>query len=168
MLFNDLESQLFKLNFTLVGVPEYTGSKTIYAYSDEQGLEAVRVTYDHSDKTVTASSGKRSFTSTLDSDLIIQNVLELIEEVDKIDPPTEDDLKAAKLIREVKTLRLRPQDRLAVVIKNHEELNLTAKTLNDLRETMLRWIGEKNSGRVMILLGDIELTKISRDDVESN
>jgi hypothetical protein len=75
----------------------------------------------------------------------------------------EEDIEAARMIREVKTIRLKPEDRLAIVVKS-EEINRSS--LDGLRKAMLRWLGEKNSNRVVVLVGDIELTKVRKEDDE--
>lgn len=157
---NVLKSQ----NFRIVGLPEMNGGKVILTLHDERDMEIARAEIREGNNTLSLTSGLSTQVVTLTSDdiegVIIQFADNATENAQKIEI-SDADLEAARLIHEVKTVRLKPEDRLVVTV-NQEGVD--SRMLDNLRNALLRWIGEKNSNRVMVLVGDIDITKVRKED----
>lgn len=131
-----------------------------FGYYDVSKLERLRVTlYNSRDQYAHIYFGKQEFVLK-EEDKILQKVLECINQLSG-DPVSEEDLEAARLVREVRTLRLAPEDKLLIRVRDK---GMSKKALEKLTDMVLHWLGEKNSGRVLLVAGEVELTKVKSDE----
>lgn len=164
----NLDCILKQNGFVLVGVPELNRGKHEYALFDERNLITHRVKISDISKLVELCDGYANTHLYIDHPSFPKELESFLSRLDAGTEQPEKDLEVGRLIKEVKTVRLRPDDRLLVSLKEEslpENLQDRRNALNSFRESLLNWIGEKsNPGRVMIVIGDIDLQKVRKED----
>lgn len=160
MKHEEFKEGLLDLGFIQIGIPDHSG-QYVYAMYDENRIEKIRVKEEvEGAVTVEGFGGVNAYGK---RELAYAHIEDLANDVE-IDVLTDEELKAAsRLIREVKTLTLRPDEKLLVTLRDPDGI-IDRTALNNLREHLLRWLGEKDARKIMMVVADVELTKVKIDD----
>ncbi len=152
---NSFAETLKDLGYIQLTADSYSNSLIMGLYDDDR-MERARVVVNPLSSTVIIESGNQSFVYGALSDSL-KKAKELAE-TKVVRNLSEEELSAARLVREVRTLRLAPDEKLAIIVKDGSD----SEQLQSLHEFVLRWLGEKDSRKVMIMMGDIEMVKVKQ------
>lgn len=90
---------------------------------------------------------------------------EVDEEVFKEDNSamfSQENIKAARMVQEVRTLSLSPNDRLLVVVRD----NASHLEMYEVGNLFSQWLGDKGHNRVMVTKS-VQVTKVNKDGDKS-
>lgn len=161
-----LMEELSARGFVLVGVPEISGGSMIAVYYDADNFERIHVRANVANNISVIRSGQIEHITKQHEDVLskVDSLLAGLPAREEVEP-TPEDLEAARLVREVRTLRLTEKDRLVLILKDLDVLE-DRVLIENLRNAVERWLGEKNSRKVMIMAGDVQITKLRSEDNE--